>query len=125
VTVVAGSTVRRVLRAGTRTRVSVGGLPAEVDGPLPRGSRGGTVTVQAGRDVLARVPVVTGGPVAQAGLGTRLGNLVGRPATIIALVLLLACSLPLLMLRRRAMRRRQALDAEQRRTRRREETPVS
>ncbi|MEA2138020.1 MAG: hypothetical protein QOG56_1170 [Solirubrobacteraceae bacterium] len=125
VNVVAGASVHRVLRRDTKTSITVAGLPSEVDGPLPRGSRVGTVTVQAGRDVLARVPVVTGGPVAQAGLGTRLGNLAGRPATIIALVLLLACSLPLLMLRRRAMRRRQALDAEQRRTRRREETPVS
>jgi hypothetical protein len=67
---------------------------------------------------------VTARPIAEAGLGTRLGDLVGRAQTIISLVLLLVCSLPLVMLRRRAMRRRQALDAEHRRTRRREETPV-
>jgi D-alanyl-D-alanine carboxypeptidase (penicillin-binding protein 5/6) len=125
VTVVAGSTVRRVLRAGTRTRVSVGGLPAEVDGPLPRGSRVGTAVVRAGATVLARVPVVTVRPVAEAGLAVRLSDLAGRSETIVALVLLLACSLPLVLLRRRAMRRRRALDAEHRRSRRREETPVS
>jgi sensor c-di-GMP phosphodiesterase-like protein len=80
--------------------------------------------VRAGKEVLARVPVVTAKPVSEAGLGTRLSDLVSRSQTIIALVLLLVCSLPLLMLRRRAMRRRRALDAEHRRARRREETPV-
>jgi len=124
VDVVAGATVRRVLRRDTKTSVSVSGLPAEVDGPLPRGTKVATATVRAADKVLARVPVVTAKPVAEAGLGTRLADLAGRSQTIIALVLLLACSLPLVMLRRRAMRRRQALDAEHRRTRRREETPV-
>ncbi|HEV7808102.1 MAG TPA: D-alanyl-D-alanine carboxypeptidase family protein [Solirubrobacteraceae bacterium] len=124
VDVVAGASVRRVLRRDATTSVTVTGLPSEVDGPLPRGSRVGTATVRAGRKVLARVPVVTARPIAEAGLGTRLGDLVGRAQTIISLVLLLVCSLPLVMLRRRAMRRRQALDAEHRRTRRREETPV-
>ena len=56
--------------------------------------------------MLARVPVVTARPVAEAGLGTRLEDLARRSETIIALVLLLACSLPLVLLRRRAMRRR-------------------
>jgi D-alanyl-D-alanine carboxypeptidase (penicillin-binding protein 5/6) len=125
VDVVAGASVRRVLREGTRTRVAVTGLPAEVDGPLPRGSRVGTAIVRAGDKVLARVPVVTAKPVAEAGLGTRLSDLVSRSQTIIALILLLVCSLPLLMMRRRAMRRKRALDAEHRRARRREETPVS
>ncbi|MEA2219460.1 MAG: hypothetical protein QOJ35_2086 [Solirubrobacteraceae bacterium] len=125
VSVVAGATVRRVLRAGLRTSVTVTGLPAEVDGPLPRGSRLGTAIVRADGRVLARAPVVTAKPVAEAGLGTRLADLMARLQTIIAIVALAACSLPLVMLRRRAMRRRRALDAEHRRARRREETPVS
>ena len=125
VDVVAGATLRRVLRKGASTSIDVVGLPAEIDGPLPRGSRVGTAVVRAGDKELARVPVVTARPVAEAGLGTRLGDLVGRSQTIVALLLLLACSLPLVMLRRRAMRRRKALDAESRRTRRREETPVA
>ena len=125
VDVVAGATVRRVLREGARTSVAVSGLPPEVDGPLPRGTRVATAVVRAGKEVLARVPVVTARPVAEAGLGTRLGDLVRRSQTITALVVLLVCSLPLLMLRRRAMRRRRALDAEHRRARRREETPAS
>ncbi len=124
VAVVAGSTVRRVLRTGARTRVTMSGLPAEVDGPLPRGSRVGTATVRVAGKVIARVPIVTARPVAEAGLGTRLADLAGRSQTIIALVLLLICSLPLVFLRRRAMHRRRALDAEHRHARRREETPV-
>jgi D-alanyl-D-alanine carboxypeptidase (penicillin-binding protein 5/6) len=124
VAVVGGATVRRILRRGVRTSVRVTGLPKEVDGPLPRGSRLGTAVVRAGDKVLATVPVVTARPVEEAGLGTRLNDLLGRTQTIVALILLLACSLPLLLLRQRAIRRRQALDAEHRRARRREESAV-
>lgn len=124
VDVIAGATVRRVLRRATRPSVRVVGLPREVDGPLPRGSRLGTALVRADGRLLARVPVVTARPVAEAGLGTRLDDLLGRPQTIVALALLLACSLPLLLLRRRALRHRRALDAESRRARRREESAV-
>jgi D-alanyl-D-alanine carboxypeptidase (penicillin-binding protein 5/6) len=124
VSVVGGDTVRRVLRRGTRTSVTVVGLPKEVDGPLPRGSRLATAIVRADNKILARVPVVTARPVEEAGLGTRLDDLLGRTETIVALVLLLACSLPLLLLRRRALQRRRALDAEHRRARRREESAV-
>ena len=122
VDVVAGATVKRVLRRGARTRVAVSGLPGEVDGPLPRGTRLGTATIRRGDEVLARVPVVTARPVAEAGVGDRLADLLGRSQTIIALVLLVACSLPLLVLRRRAINRRRALDAEHRRARRHEST---
>jgi len=125
VDVVAGETVRRVLRKGARTRMSITGLPQELDGPLPRGSRVATATVRSGDKVLATVPIVTARPVEEAGLGTRLSDLLGRSETIVALVVLLICSLPLVILRGRAMRRRRALDAEDRRARRREETQVS
>jgi hypothetical protein len=74
--------------------------------------------------VLARVPVVTARPVAEAGLGDRLDHMLARAQTIVAMVLLVVCSLPLLLLRRRAINRRRAMDAEHRRARRREETPV-
>lgn len=124
VDVVAAGTVRRVLRRGERTRVDLVGLPDEVDGPLPRGTRLGTAIVRHGDDVLARVPVVTARPVAEAGLGTRLEHGLRQPRTIVALLLLLACSLPLLVLRRRVMSRRRALDAEHRRARRREESAL-
>lgn len=124
VDVIAGATFQRVLRTGTRTRVAISGLPAEIDGPLPRGTRLGTATIRSGDEVLARVPVVTARPVAEAGVSDRLNDTLGRSQTIVAMVLLLVCSLPLLLLRRRAINRRRALDAEHRRARRREETPV-
>jgi D-alanyl-D-alanine carboxypeptidase (penicillin-binding protein 5/6) len=124
VDVIAGATVKRVLRTGARTRVAISGLPAEVDGPLPRGTRLGTATIRRDDEVLARVPIVTAQPVAEAGLGDRLDDMLGRSQTIVAMILLLVCSLPLLLLRRRAINRRRALDAEHRRARRREETPV-
>jgi D-alanyl-D-alanine carboxypeptidase (penicillin-binding protein 5/6) len=124
VEVIAGRTVERVLRSGARTKTTVTGLPAQVDGPLPRGTRVATATVRRGDTVIARVPVVTARPVAEAGLGTRLEDMLRRSQTIIALVLLLVCSLPLLLLRRRALSRRRALDAEHRRARRREESTV-
>jgi D-alanyl-D-alanine carboxypeptidase (penicillin-binding protein 5/6) len=124
VNVIAGATVRRVLRTGTRTSVQVTGLPRDVDGPLPRGTPIGTAIVRRGAEVLARAPVVTAAAVEEAGLGTRLGELLGRAETFVALLLLVACSLPLLLLRRRAMNRRRALEAESRRARRREESPV-
>ena len=124
VDVVAGATVKRVLRRDATTRVTVRGLPDEVDGPLPRGTRIGTAIVRRGDEVLARVPAVTARPVAEAGLGARLDYLLSRSQTVVALVLLLVCSLPLVVLRRRALNRRRTLDAEHRRTRRREESPV-
>jgi D-alanyl-D-alanine carboxypeptidase (penicillin-binding protein 5/6) len=124
VEVVAGATVKRVLRSGARTKVTISGLPKEVDGPLPRGTRVATAVVTRGDEVLARVPVVTAEPVAEAGLGTRLDDMLSRSQTIVAMVLLLVCSLPLLLLRRRALHRRRVLDAEHRRARRREETPA-
>ncbi|MDP2713041.1 MAG: D-alanyl-D-alanine carboxypeptidase family protein [Solirubrobacteraceae bacterium] len=124
VDLIAGETVKRVLRTGTRTRVTLSGLPEEVDGPLPRGTRLGTATIRTDDEVLARVPIVTARPVAEASLGARLDDMLRRSQTIIALVALLVCSLPLLLLRRRALARRRALDAEHRRARRREESAV-
>lgn len=124
VAVVAGATVKRVLRAGARTATAVSELPEEVDGPLPRGTRLGTATVRHDGRVIGRVPVVTARPVSEAGIGDRLDDMLGRAQTIVALVLLLVCSLPLVLLRRRALERRRALDAEHRRARRREESAV-
>ena len=124
VSVVAGGTFERVLRAGERTSVAVTGLPKDVDGPLPRGSKVGTAIVRQSGKELKRVAVVTARPVAEAGLGDRLGDFAGRSLTWIAIALLLVCSLPLMVLRNRVVRRRHALDAEDRGADRREETPA-
>jgi serine-type D-Ala-D-Ala carboxypeptidase (penicillin-binding protein 5/6) len=124
VDVVAGASVNHVIRVGDKTSVRVVGLPDEVDGPLPRGSQVATAVVSHKGKVLRRVPVVTARPVAEATFSDRLGDFIGRWQTLIAIVLLLACSLPLLALRNRVVRRRRELDAEDHRERRREETPV-
>jgi len=123
VALVAGGTFERVLRVGERTSVAVTGLPEEVDGPLPRGSKVGTAIVRQGGKELERVAIVTARPVAEAGLGDRLSDFVGRSLTWIAIALLLVCSLPLMVLRNRVVHRRHALDAEDGRAVRREETP--
>ena len=119
--VVAGATFKRVLRNGARTSVTVSGLPEEVDGPLPRGSKVGTAIVRQGSKELRRVAVVTARPVAEAGLADRLSDFVGRSLTWIAIVLLLVCSLPLMVLRNRVIGRRHAHDDEARRASRRED----
>jgi len=119
--VVAGATFKRVLRNGEHTSVAVTGLPEEVDGPLPRGSKVGTAIVRQGGKELRRVAVVTARPVAEAGLGDRLSDFVGRSLTWIAIALLLVCSLPLMVLRNRVVGRRHALDDEARRANRRED----
>lgn len=118
--VVAGATFKRVLRNGERTSLAVTGLPKEVDGPLPRGSKVGTAIVRQGGKELRRVAVVTARPVAEAGLGDRLSDFVGRSLTWIAIALLLVCSLPLMVLRNRVVGRRHALDDDAQRASRRE-----
>lgn len=124
VDVVAGGSVNRVIRVGDKSSVKVTGLPDELDGPLPRGSKVGTATVSVKGKVLRRVPVVTARPVTEASFGDRLSDFISRSQTLIAIVLLLVCSLPLLVLRNRVVRRRSELDAEDRGERRRDETPV-
>lgn len=124
VDVVAGASVNRVIRVGDKTSVQVQGLPDEIDGPLPRGSKVGTAVVSHKGKVIRRVAVVTARPVSEAAFGDRLSDFITRKQTLIAIVLLLACSLPLLVLRNRVVRRRRDLDDEDRRSRHREETPV-
>ena len=124
VDVVAGASVTRVIRVGDATSVRVQGLPDEVDGPLPRGSKVGTAVVSHKGKVVQRVPVVTARPVSEAGFADRLSDFVSRSQTLVAIVLLLVCSLPLMVLRNRVVRRRRDLDAEDRRAPRSEETPA-
>lgn len=104
----ADGTVRRTVREGTRLEREVTGLPDEVDGPLDRGAQLGTLVVRDGEDVVARVPLVTTRAVEEAGVALRVTDLLTRPTTIILLLALAACSVPLVALRRRAVRRQRA-----------------
>jgi D-alanyl-D-alanine carboxypeptidase (penicillin-binding protein 5/6) len=105
---VADANVRRTARRGDKLTVTLQGAPSEVDGPLPKGARLGTVVVTQRGRVVARVPAVTADPVDAATFLQRVGDWVGRPLTLVLLGAFALCSLYLVLLRRRAVRRRQA-----------------
>jgi D-alanyl-D-alanine carboxypeptidase (penicillin-binding protein 5/6) len=101
VPLVASAAVHRTVRRGERLSVRVVDVPESLEGPLPRGSRAGTVLVgQRGRTV-ARVPLVTAADVAQTTVTERLRNYLSRPVSLVLVGVLLLCSLLLFVLRRR------------------------
>ena len=108
VDLVAGAGVKRTARRGDKLVVRTQGAPAEIDGPLPKGARVGTVVVSLRGRTVARVPLVTADPVDAASFMDRLRDWLGRPMTLLLLVAFAVCSLYLVLLRRRAVRRRQA-----------------
>jgi D-alanyl-D-alanine carboxypeptidase (penicillin-binding protein 5/6) len=108
VDLVAGGAVRRTARRGDKLVVATRDAPAELDGPLPKGARVGTVTVTHRGKVVARVPLQTAEPVDAATFVDRLRDWLGRPVTLVLLAAFAVCSLYLVLLRRRAVRRRQA-----------------
>ncbi|WP_205697550.1 D-alanyl-D-alanine carboxypeptidase family protein [Conexibacter sp. SYSU D00693] len=107
VDLVAARTVRRTARVDERVAVRTLGAPKELDGPLPRGARVGTVEVRLRGKVVDRVPLVTAREVDAATFGQRFAEWLGRGSTVLLLAAFAACSLLLVLLRRRATRRRQ------------------
>jgi D-alanyl-D-alanine carboxypeptidase (penicillin-binding protein 5/6) len=107
VDLVAGGTVKRTVRRGTRPRLRLEDAPSELDGPLPKGARVGTITVAQRGKVVARVPLETSDAVDAATFFDRLRDWLSTPATLILLAAFAVCSLYLVLLRRRAVRRRQ------------------
>lgn len=105
VELIAADSVRRVLRRGQKADVRVVGVPDEISGPLPAGSEVGTVEVKVGDRTVARTPLVTATAVPKASLGDRLGDVLSRPGSILLLLVLLACTVSLVLLRRRVVRR--------------------
>jgi D-alanyl-D-alanine carboxypeptidase (penicillin-binding protein 5/6) len=97
----------RTIRHGERLDVRVVGAPAELDGPLPQGSRVGTILVRQRGAVVARVALVTARAVTEAGAVDRLDDFVSRTRTVLLLAVFLLGSLLLVMLRRRSRRTRQ------------------
>jgi D-alanyl-D-alanine carboxypeptidase (penicillin-binding protein 5/6) len=67
---------RLTVRRGTKVDVRVD-APAELEGPLPKGHRAGTVVVLVAGRVAARVPLLTGSSVPEADLVDRAGGLFG------------------------------------------------
>lgn len=105
VALVADTSVVRTARRGERLRTRVVGAPEELDGPLPRGARVGTVEVSQRGEVVARVGLVTADAVTEASVTDRLAELAGQGWTVVLLVVCVLGSLCLLVLRRRSTRR--------------------
>lgn len=108
VDLVASRTVRRTIRRGERTFLRVVGAPKEVDGPLDQGARVGTIEVRYRGRTVDRVALVTARAVSAATATQRLADFLTRSGTVLALVILVGCSLVLLLLRRRIVRRGQS-----------------
>jgi len=107
VPLVAGRTVRQVVRRGRHPKVSVAGVPSEIAGPRAKGARVGTVVVRTNRAEVARVPLVTGQAVAAASLESKAGSFFTKAGTLILVAVLALCTLQLARMRRRAVRRRE------------------
>jgi serine-type D-Ala-D-Ala carboxypeptidase (penicillin-binding protein 5/6) len=106
VQLVAARTVVRTARRGERLPVRVLEVPRELDGPLPAGSRVGTIEVRWRGRTVASVPLVTRRAIAEASLWQRSDDLLSRTLTVVILSALALASLQLVLLRRRAVRRR-------------------
>jgi D-alanyl-D-alanine carboxypeptidase (penicillin-binding protein 5/6) len=103
---VATRTVVQTARRGDRLAVRVLGVPKELDGPLPAGSRVGTIVVRWRGHAIARVPLVTKRAIAAASVFDRGHDLLGRTLAVVILSVVALASLQLVLLRRRAVRRR-------------------
>ena len=113
VALVPARAVTLTLRRGERTTRRVD-APTEVEGPLPRGARVGSVTVlRRGRPV-ATVPLVTAEPVPRAEPLRRLGAVAG-PAVAAVVVAALLLAAAVVTLRMRAGRRTATRAGEHRR----------
>lgn len=106
VDLVASRTIKRTVARGKKLQVGIEGVPEEIDGPLEKGDRVGSVVVLDGERVVARIPLVTAEAVDAASFMDRIRDWLGAPLTIALLVLFVAGSLYLVALRRRAVRRR-------------------
>jgi len=103
---VAARTVVHTARRGERLPIRVLDVPSELDGPLPAGSRVGTIEVRWRGRTIASVPLVTRRAIAQASVLQRGDDLIGRTVVVVILSALALASLQLVLLRRRAVRRR-------------------
>jgi serine-type D-Ala-D-Ala carboxypeptidase (penicillin-binding protein 5/6) len=103
---VAASSVERTVRRGVRVTTRVRDVPDELDGPMPAGTRVGTIEVRQQGRTVARVPLVTRGAIAQASFWQRADDLLGRTLTVVVIAAVALASLQVVFLRRRAVQRR-------------------
>jgi D-alanyl-D-alanine carboxypeptidase (penicillin-binding protein 5/6) len=106
VELVAARSVERTARRDERLYTRTIDVPSELDGPLPAGSRVGTIEVRWRKRTVARVPLVTRTAISQASIWERGDDLLGRTLTVVILAIVALASLQLVLLRRRAVRRR-------------------
>lgn len=112
VNLVAERGYQRTIRRGDDLHLRVDGAPSELDGPLPKGAHVGTIVVVHRKRAVARIPLVTAAPVAEATFADRAEGWISSGFVIALLVVLVGCSVPLVLLRRRAVRRQQRRRAE-------------
>lgn len=109
VALVASRTTRRVIRRGEKTTITLVGVPKKLDGPLPRGSRQGTIVVRYRGRVVDRVALLTAEPVAAATVIEKVDDTVPGGVAALGIVLgLLGVGTLLLLGDRRRRRRREA-----------------
>ena len=104
---VAGESVREVVRRGQRPRVSVD-APAVLRGPKPASARVGTAIVRVDGRTVARVPVRTGAKVPAVGFVERVFGGVGTLTAIVILTVLVVATGSLLLAMARRRRRQHA-----------------
>jgi serine-type D-Ala-D-Ala carboxypeptidase (penicillin-binding protein 5/6) len=103
---VAAQTVVRTARRDERIYTRTIDVPSELDGPLPAGTRVGTIEVRWRKRTIARVPLITRTAIKEASIWQRGDDLLGRTLTVVILSAVALASLQLVLLRRRAVRRR-------------------
>jgi len=106
VPVVASRVVRRVIRRGDRVATRVTGLPEQLEGPLPRGVRVGTLEVRWRGRTIDRVALLTARAVPAPSIADRAGGVLGVSALVLACVAAALGSLHVVLRRRRARRER-------------------
>lgn len=106
VRLVAEKTVTRTARRDEEVTARLEDVPRELDGPLPKGARVGTIIVRQRGRTVDRVALVTAVAVAEASTTDRLKNFFGRTQTVLLLAAFALGSLQLVVLRRRTLRRR-------------------
>ena len=103
---IAGKTVKRVVRRGTKVRLRVLGAPTEVRGPLRAGQKVGEIQVRARGETIATVPLVAATTVAEATLPARARDWFTRPLALGLIVAAVLATVQLLFLYRRRARGR-------------------
>ena len=104
VALVAGRSLAEVVRRGGKTTLRLD-APEELDGPLRKGARVGTVLVQSRGRTVGRVPLVTAAAVSEASATQRVTSFFGEGLTLVLIAVLALSTLQLAAMRRRASSR--------------------